>query len=200
MPLKQCTNKKGQKGWSWGNGGCIVGPGAKKRAIKVGIKVEGPEKFKKIMEREHSKGELEEEDLLSIFYDKNSSPEEVSSAGLSLGFEQKYIDKINKVHKLDRYIYEQAKKMTRKSINDLPDSDFAYIENGGKKDDGGKTVPRSLRHFPIHDAAHVRNALARLPQSKLSSSQKATALRKIRSAAKKFGIKTSDKSKNTTKD
>lgn len=44
--------------------------------------------------------------------------------------------------------------------NDLPDSDFAYIESGGEKDDDGKTTPRSLRHFPIHDEAHVRNALA----------------------------------------
>ena len=49
MPLKQCTNKDGVKGWSWGNGGCIVGKDAKKKAIKVGIKVEGPEKFAKIM-------------------------------------------------------------------------------------------------------------------------------------------------------
>jgi hypothetical protein len=51
--------------------------------------------------------------------------------------------------------------MSTADINDLPDSDFAYIEPGGKKDDGGKTIPRSLRHYPIHDAAHVRNALAR---------------------------------------
>ncbi len=56
-------------------------------------------------------------------------------------------------------------ELTRKSINDLPDSDFAYIEPGGTKDSNGMTEPRSLRHFPIHDAAHVRNALARAPQS-----------------------------------
>ena len=49
--------------------------------------------------------------------------------------------------------------------NDLPDSDFAYIEPGGAKDESGRTVPRSLRHFPINDEAHVRNALSRLPQS-----------------------------------
>src|ERR1035437_9546134 len=30
--------------------------------------------------------------------------------------------------------------------NDHPDSDFAYIESGGTKDEGGKTTPRSLRH------------------------------------------------------
>ena len=63
-----------------------------------------------------------------------------------------------------------AKKFSSKERNNLPDSDFAYIEPGGKKDDEGKTVPRSLRHFPIPDAAHVRNALARLSQSKLPNS------------------------------
>ena len=81
--------------------------------------------------------------------------------------------------------------MTRKSINDLPDSDFAFIEPGGKKVDG-KTVPRSLRHLPIHDAAHVRNALARLSQTKISAEAKSKALAKIKSAAKKFGIKVAE--------
>ena len=68
--------------------------------------------------------------------------------------------------------------------NDLDDSDFAYIEPGGSKDSSGKTVPRSLRHFPIHDAAHVRNALSRAPQSPFGDK----AMPKIKAAAKKFGI------------
>ena len=71
--------------------------------------------------------------------------------------------------------------------NNLPDSDFAYIAPGGKKVDG-KTEPRSLRHLPIPDAAHVRNALARLDQTDISASAKKSALQKIKSAAKKFGI------------
>ena len=65
-------------------------------------------------------------------------------------------------------------------MNDLPDSAFLYIESGGKKDESGKTVPRSLRHFPYRgmdgkiDLAHTRNAIARIPQSKcgLSEQQK----------------------------
>lgn len=58
-------------------------------------------------------------------------------------------------------------------INDLPDSAFAVIEAGGEKDEDGKTTPRSLRHFPHHNAQgaidlpHLRNALARAPQSPL---------------------------------
>src|SRR5215467_1627057 len=79
-------------------------------------------------------------------------------------------------------------QMTAQSINDLPDSDFAYIEPGGSKDSSGKTVARSLWNFPIHDAPHVRNALSRAPQSPFG----AKALPKIRAAAKKFGILMSD--------
>jgi hypothetical protein len=74
-------------------------------------------------------------------------------------------------------------EMTAASINDLPDSDFAYIEPGGKVVDG-KTEPRSLRHFPIHDAAHVRNALARLDQSPFGDKARA----KVEAAAKWMGI------------
>jgi hypothetical protein len=82
-------------------------------------------------------------------------------------------------------------KISPKSKNNLPDSDFAYIQPGGKKDASGKTTPRSLRHLPIPDAAHVRNALARLDQTDISPEAKKAALRKIKAAAKKFGIKVS---------
>lgn len=78
--------------------------------------------------------------------------------------------------------------MSSGAINDLPDSAFAYIEPGGTKDDSGKTTPRSKRHFPIHDAAHVRNALARAPQSPFGKQ----AMPKILAAAKKFGVDTAD--------
>jgi len=48
MPLKRCTSN-GKSGWKWGDQGkCYTGPGAKKRAIKQGIAIEGPERFKKI--------------------------------------------------------------------------------------------------------------------------------------------------------
>jgi len=80
-------------------------------------------------------------------------------------------------------------KLSSADMNDLPDSAFAYIEPGGKKDASGKTTPRSLRHFPIHDVAHVRNALARASQSPFGEK----AMPKIRAAAKKFGIEVSDK-------
>lgn len=77
--------------------------------------------------------------------------------------------------------------ITASAENDLPDSAFAYIEPGGTKDPSGKTVPRSKRHFPVHDEAHARNALSRAPQSPFGK----MAMPKIMSAARKFGIKVS---------
>lgn len=87
--------------------------------------------------------------------------------------------------------------MSTKDINDLPDSDFAYIESGGEKDDDGKTTPRSLRHYPIHDAAHVRNALARAAAAIDGDDEDAKAIAEkampnILAAAKKFDIEVSD--------
>ena len=66
-------------------------------------------------------------------------------------------------------------------INDLPDSAFAVILPGGEKDDEGKTVPRSLRKLPHHDAsgavdmAHLRNATSREPQTDMAEAMHARA-------------------------
>jgi len=79
-------------------------------------------------------------------------------------------------------------------VNDLPDSSFAYIEPGGEKDGEGKTTPRSKRHLPYKDkdgkvdAAHVRNALARLSQTQISAEAKESAHRKLLAAAKSAGV------------
>jgi hypothetical protein len=91
---------------------------------------------------------------------------------------------------------------TAKYINDLPDSSFAYIEPGGKKVDG-KTEPRSLRHFPYKDAdgsvdlPHLRNALARAPQSPFGDK----AMAKLNAAAKaeKIGEFTKDEGDSINK-
>jgi hypothetical protein len=67
---------------------------------------------------------------------------------------------------------------TAKEVNDLSDSAFLYIESGGEKDSEDKTIPRDLRHFPYKDSSgnidlpHLRNAIARIPQSNLPQSVK----------------------------
>jgi hypothetical protein len=75
---------------------------------------------------------------------------------------------------------EEAKKLTTEQRNALPDSDFALIqEKDGKK----------VRRFPINDEAHVRNALARLPQAKdISEEERKSTLEKILKRAKELNM------------
>jgi HK97 family phage prohead protease len=74
---------------------------------------------------------------------------------------------------------EARAEWTTAYVNNLPDSAFLYVAPGGDKDADGKTVPRSLRFFPYKDASgkvdlpHLRNALARIPQSSLPAAVKA---------------------------
>lgn len=84
--------------------------------------------------------------------------------------------------------------MSTADVNNLPDSAFAHIEPGGSKDSEGKTTPRSKRHYPVHDAAHARNALGRAAGQMKGDDDAAkriasAALPKIKAAAKKFGVK-----------
>lgn len=83
-------------------------------------------------------------------------------------------------------------KWTTAYINKLPDSAFAFIEPGGEKDEDGKTTPRSLRHLPYKDttgkidAPHLRNALARVSQTKLTSEQQGKARKVLLAAVKQI--------------
>jgi len=83
---------------------------------------------------------------------------------------------------------------TRQYINDLPDSAFALTLPGGSNDESDRTTPRSLRKFPHHradgsiDLPHLRNALARVPQSDLTQEQKKRALAHLKNHAKAAGI------------
>lgn len=85
---------------------------------------------------------------------------------------------------------------SRSMVNDLPDSAFAYIEEGGEQDSEGKTVPRTLRHFPIkdksgrYDETQVKSAMARVDTSEFGDKAKA----KIMAAARALGIETITKS------
>ena len=69
--------------------------------------------------------------------------------------------------------YASAAVWSTSYKNNLPDSAFLYIEPGGKKDEDGKTAPRSLRHFPYKDSTgkidiiHLRNAIARIPTASI---------------------------------
>ncbi len=92
-------------------------------------------------------------------------------------------------------------KWRAKSVNDLPDSAFIVILPGGKKDETGKTVPRSKRLLPYKNAsgkidkAHVQNALARVNQISASASVKRRALGKLLRIARALGMKVQEKGK-----
>lgn len=72
----------------------------------------------------------------------------------------------------------EAAVWTTAFVNDLPDTAFLYIAPGGTKDAEDKTVPRSLRYFPVRDETgeldrpHVMNALARIPQADIPQEAK----------------------------
>ena len=84
----------------------------------------------------------------------------------------------------DPEVVVEKAPLSTATINNLPDAAFALIKPGGKKDEDGKTVPRSLRVLPHHkgsvsrgsentslDLPRLRNALARLSQTDLTESQ-----------------------------
>jgi phage head maturation protease len=72
----------------------------------------------------------------------------------------------------------------------LSNDDFGYIEPGAKTGEGVSKTPENGYHFPIHDAAHVRNALARIGGGAEFGDK---AKSKVMAAAKKFGIDTSER-------
>lgn len=69
--------------------------------------------------------------------------------------------------------------LSAKTRNALSDSSFCYVAGSGDN---------KVRKFPAHDAAHVRNGLARLSQAKLSDAIKGKILACLKRRAKRFGI------------
>jgi hypothetical protein len=73
--------------------------------------------------------------------------------------------------------------LSTKRREDLRSSQFAYVDR-----EGGE-------HLPIHDAAHVRNAIARFNQTDFESrAARERARKKILRAAKRYDIEVSDDS------
>jgi len=93
----------------------------------------------------------------------------------------------------DKFVeWIEKKKLTYRAEQSLSDDDFALVyEEDGKK----------VRKYPIHDKAHIRNALARCAQQikaggeGISDARKA--LSEIRAAAKRMGIGEMEKERNS---
>lgn len=107
-----------------------------------------------------------------LYSSPNATPQERDYAKRLVKFSNEMISEASTLHVVSKSAWSAA------DMNDLPDSAFLHIEPGGSKDSGGKTTPRSLRHFPVRsadgklDLPHLRNALGRIPQSSLSSDVK----------------------------
>lgn len=91
---------------------------------------------------------------------------------------------------------------TKKDIDELPDSSFAFIASGGEKKDG-VTEPKSLRKLPYKDkdgkidAPHVRDALARLDQTEdIPDDEKEKVKEKLEDALKE--VDNTDEEKTAT--
>lgn len=92
-----------------------------------------------------------------------------------------------------------ASRQSQAYVNELSDSDFAYIELGGKKDHDDNTVPKSLRHFPMATEKDIDESLANLNEAKLAESIKAEILKKIEAKAKKMGYDFKNKKEDSKK-
>ena len=84
----------------------------------------------------------------------------------------------------------EAKVWSKAYVADLPDSSFAFIEPGGNQDSEGKTVPRTLRHFPYKDLAGNidKQTLTKAITAVSKSAFKGAALEPLLKAADDIGL------------
>ncbi len=144
----------------------------KTKVVKKGRIIKGI----KIVEAE----EVKEKNWLDIFETSEKSDDELEEAFMN---EVEYDS--GKV-KLE----EEGKQLTYKERQRISDKMFAVVKNVKNKTTG---KPRKIRMFPIHDAAHVRNALARLPQAKATLQKLGVSMesvkKKILKRAKELNMK-----------
>ena len=85
-----------------------------------------------------------------------------------------------------------AAETAKNEVNLLPDSEFAYIEEGGNADSSNRTVPLTLRHFPMANEAQINSSLESLASSNLNQELKNEIFEKIESKAKKLKVEISE--------
>lgn len=117
--------------------------------------------------------ELAKQSWSSVYDDEDDEDEDPESSQKDIDFSPP-----DSVREAARRGLDAKAEWSTAEVNDLPDSAFLYIAPGGEKDDAGKTVPRTLRYFPVYDATskldlpHLRNALARIGQANIPQEAK----------------------------
>ena len=147
-------------------------------SVKLQKKARKVKSVSAIKEKEESK--IIEKNWLEIFETSESSDDELEEAFMN---EVEYDS--GKV-KLE----EEGKQLTYKERQRISDKMFAVVKNMKNKT---TEKPRKIRMFPVHDAAHVRNALARLPQAKATLQKLGVSMdtvkRKILKRARELNMK-----------
>ena len=155
MPLKKCT-VDGQAGYQWGKAGkCYTGPGAKKKAIKQGVAIEGPKKFSQKAVEEDIALSAEDIDAVANFmYDEGYSNTAIVAtvAALSSGKTKKEWDKIDKEE-----LKHDTKKEKKEHEKDAVKDDKEKIKKL-KKGDPSEKKKREVKDLKKDEKYDKRDA------------------------------------------
>ena len=128
MPLKKCTENQ-KSGYKWGSEGkCYTGPDAKKKAIKQGVAIEGPEKFsqkvvselKRVIDDKEENIALSAGDIdavVSFMYDEGYSNTSIVATIAAISSGETKWDKIDK-KELKRDTKKEKKEHEKDAIKD----------------------------------------------------------------------------------
>lgn len=141
MPLVRCT-KDGKSGWKYGenNKSCFTGPQGKKQAIRQGVAIDGPSKFKEEM----SKGEIVNKDEF------NEVVEEMITAG-----------------EIDRYDYYTEAYVSQKERDKMPASEFGDPKNRRfpvKDEKHFRAAVKLLGRIPAAERPAIKARLKRIAE------------------------------------
>jgi hypothetical protein len=118
MPLKKCVID-GKEGYKWGTEGkCYTGPDGKKKAIKQGVAIEGPEKFSQKAVEENIALSAEDIDAVASFmYEEGYSNTSIVATIATLSSGKTKWDKIDK-KELKRDTKKEKKEHEKDAIKD----------------------------------------------------------------------------------
>lgn len=124
MPIKKCSDG-GKSGFKWGDSGkCYTGPDGKKKAIKQGLVIEGPEKFSQKAHKERIDFSPEDIDVVVDFLnEKNYSLAAITAVVALL-----------KTEGVTKYIYEDPQTGER----------FVFTRLGNHKKNGRLLLYKGL--------------------------------------------------------
>ena len=167
MPLKKCT-VDGKAGYQWGDAGkCYTGPGAKKKAIKQGVAIEGPKKFSQKAVEYNIALSAEDIDVVASFmYDEGYSNTSIVAtiAAISSGKTKKEWDKIDK-KELKRDTKKEKKEHEKDAIKD--DKEKLKKLKKDPPSDKKKRETKDLKKDERYDKKDAKSASDKRKQERL---------------------------------